>query len=1230
MPAAPAEQEKEAEQEEKTAEVTPAPTQIPMPTIPVDASLKVGGSANGKIKKNNTSIMRLTVAKAEGLNLTATGMDLWVEVLNEKTNERNRYTSKDGSLFVHWSAKDGTYLLTFGALKKNASGSFTVRVLNDEALLAQETEKAAEEPVQKETPVVEEPAAEVTEPVTEEPVAEPETETEQPVAEATEPEAQDEEPATEVTEPVAEEPVAEPEAQDEETAAEVTKPVAEPETETEQPAAEATEPEAQDEEPAAEVTEPAAEETVAEPETQDEEPAAEATEPEAQDGEPAAEVTEPVAEPETETEQPAAEATEPEENNNEETPADTQEPVAVHVVAIRAKTTEAEPEVKEEQPAETEAQDAEPAADASETAETPAAETESETEETEVETEEPAVETETPAKETEPATEDEQPAETEPAEETEQPAETETPVEETEPATEDEQPTETETPDEVTEPSDEEPATETEGEPSDEDNINEETDAETEPEGEAEGEETEDGEAEDAEGEEPEDGEGEAAEDEELTGEPEDEALVARVEGDNVVIEADSEILPADAQATYENYGEPDADSWIREWFGDNAQAEIPMGLLRTKKMKAAPATLTGTRVGYSVFGVSLIGAESAGDGTYSVTVRTRINLRDGLDENAAIDTVSYALYTLNGIEPVSLPVSVTREGDTVTALTFRTNVWGLYLLRYVVDYSIAPETVPEGDFSYTFAGAGSAVTLGQILDANGITVTRDYPYVTVSDPNLVTVEQIPGSSIQDGHMADYLLTANNAFGNVVLTVSHDGAAFSIDLACPQAIEPGTVVESDAGSFVADTAVPAGTVLVSAPADEDAHVTAAAKAILGDEAQVAFYDWSLVAPNGDKVQTGADITVNTDIALPENTEVTNLIVFHVQADGSISSPIKADYVVENGRIVKVALHADGFSTYGVAYTVEFHYGDEEVVLEGGSQILLSDLLARLGFEDTDVSKIESVSFSDPDLVKVEEVSGVVLVNGVEVDAGERDFLITSERPFTTNEQLVISYFDAEEVQIDVTDDQSDGVWDLANTNNTLALNVSAESSVTENEQERDASFKATFVYTLKEDVVKAIDEYDQPFTLVYDLSSTVANSPLDSAKTNGVISIGSRRLGTYRTVDNKIYLEFTDTAYFDGRTSFTGFFTATLKTNETELGTNDEWTYKFPGTTDTIPIHYKKTVEEGIYGEYQRQLQSGFDDLQRRAGRPPDAGRFQRQDRRPARQRDPDRQRLYL
>lgn len=169
-----------------------------------------------------------------------------------------------------------------------------------------------------------------------------------------------------------------------------------------------------------------------------------------------------------------------------------------------------------------------------------------------------------------------------------------------------------------------------------------------------------------------------------------------------------------------------------------------------------------------------------------------------------------------------------------------------------------------------------------------------------------------------------------------------------------------------------------------------------------------------------------------------------------------------------------------------------------------------------------------------------------------------------------------------------------GVWNLADTNNTQFLHVSTDSSVTQNEQERDAAFKLTFTYSLEEDVVKAIDEYDQPFTLEYDLSSVVASSPIEIKDfSNGVISIGTRKLGTYKVVGNKVYLQFTDTSYFDGKTSFTGYFSLTAKTNETELGTRDEYTYEFPGTTDTIPIHYKKTVEDGTKSVYSTKNADG-------------------------------------
>ena len=169
------------------------------------------------------------------------------------------------------------------------------------------------------------------------------------------------------------------------------------------------------------------------------------------------------------------------------------------------------------------------------------------------------------------------------------------------------------------------------------------------------------------------------------------------------------------------------------------------------------------------------------------------------------------------------------------------------------------------------------------------------------------------------------------------------------------------------------------------------------------------------------------------------------------------------------------------------------------------------------------------------------------------------------------------------VTVKVTDAQDDGVWDLTDTSNTQFLHVSAESTVTQNEQERDAAFKLTFTYSLTEDVVHKIDDYDGIPILKYDLNSFVTDTPIGDIRNNlnGVISIGSRKLGTYTIVDGVVTLKFTDTSYFDGRSTFTGFFTVTVQTNETELGTNDEYTYSFPGTADVIPIHYKKTVEEG-------------------------------------------------
>ena len=171
--------------------------------------------------------------------------------------------------------------------------------------------------------------------------------------------------------------------------------------------------------------------------------------------------------------------------------------------------------------------------------------------------------------------------------------------------------------------------------------------------------------------------------------------------------------------------------------------------------------------------------------------------------------------------------------------------------------------------------------------------------------------------------------------------------------------------------------------------------------------------------------------------------------------------------------------------------------------------------------------------------------------------------------------------------------KSEGVWDLAESSNTQYLHVSSEA--TTSEQERDAAFKVRFIYSLNEDIVRAIDSYDGNPVLVYDLNSVVADSPLGGIRnnTNGSITIGSRKLGRYTIIDNVVTMTFTDTDYFNGKTSFVGFFDATLETSITELENNDEYTYTFPGTKDTIPVKYKKTVEDGTKSVYSTQDENG-------------------------------------
>lgn len=119
-------------------------------------------------------------------------------------------------------------------------------------------------------------------------------------------------------------------------------------------------------------------------------------------------------------------------------------------------------------------------------------------------------------------------------------------------------------------------------------------------------------------------------------------------------------------------------------------------------------------------------------------------------------------------------------------------------------------------------------------------------------------------------------------------------------------------------------------------------------------------------------------------------------------------------------------------------------------IPGESQILLSTLIDILNITDEsgakiDVADVVDVSFTDEHLVKVEQVSGLITYNGAEnVDVGEKDFLLTSLEPFTSDEVLTITLTSGEIIEVAITD--ATYVTDISELLKTITVNGTDYSS----------------------------------------------------------------------------------------------------------------------------------------------------------------------------------------
>ena len=386
--------------------------------------------------------------------------------------------------------------------------------------------------------------------------------------------------------------------------------------------------------------------------------------------------------------------------------------------------------------------------------------------------------------------------------------------------------------------------------------------------------------------------------------------------------------------------------------------------------------------------------------------------------ESVAFDAPSFSVYGVNYQVPaeqenVSSQVQVDLSRvDTMGAAT----VDGMSVSLSVADL---------------LAGTDDAVesTVDSTVDAEQFVAeaTVSSPDVTVQDGTIT----LPADALEKATVQLQVETKETGKDYITTVTTHTVDIVLSDYAgrTEEATGEGVTVKA-----VGENSLPA-----DAKASVEENVAVPESVEVGENESATAFDINLTNANGDAITGPVAVTVmpsdlNVLADVPEGAVAKNVVytLVHVHDDGTVENvelPADAVVVGEDGKVESFSFETESFSTYVLKYTVDFHYGEEEVSIEGETQVLLSTLIKQLGIKDEngefiDVANVASVSFSDERLVTVEEVSGEVEVNGETVDVGEKDFLLTSKEPFTSKEQLILTMIDESKVVVCVTDEQA--------------------------------------------------------------------------------------------------------------------------------------------------------------------------------------------------------------
>ena len=286
----------------------------------------------------------------------------------------------------------------------------------------------------------------------------------------------------------------------------------------------------------------------------------------------------------------------------------------------------------------------------------------------------------------------------------------------------------------------------------------------------------------------------------------------------------------------------------------------------------------------------------------------------------------------------------------------------------------------------------------------------------------------------------------------------------------------------------AEAGVPAGatlqvTEIIEGTDEHEAYQDAAMESMgVDDERDVAlarFFDIKILDANGQEIQPGQSVQVSIDLANAPK-KVVNTDVVHF--DSETGAPELMDATEDAGTST---FEAEGFSVYGVVYTVDFHWAVNgkkyEFSIPGGGFVSLEKLVELLGVADAEgsgglseaqyeeddsvltladvqvsemtktfVKDVMYVEFSDASLMHVSKVEKdtsagqikkrfgldceysaelteeqIEEINAETVEAG--DWALISLRPFHTEETLTVTMKTGELFSIKVTDAQGT-VW----------------------------------------------------------------------------------------------------------------------------------------------------------------------------------------------------------